>query len=174
MSRLFRWLAVLPALAVAGACRPSGGGQAEPVTPYVSEVPEAPGAAVEILVDCSGSMGTDWHGQPKDRAARQALQEALDATGEFRRPHPDHPIKAGVLAFSSQVREIVAVDMDAGKYPFIGELGGQVLQADDPAWLRAAVQQIYAGKILAEAVDAEAGRPAPEQQAPTPSSGSAQ
>jgi Mg-chelatase subunit ChlD len=260
--RRFRWFAVLPALAAAGACQPSCRGRPEPDTPYVAEVPEGAGAAVEILIDCSGSMGADWHGQKKSVAAQLALQETLQTTGEFRRLHPDRPVKVGVLAFSSDVQEIlpiqewneekvlsalyrlpgasgrtaigdaldlarqqlyrsglirkyilvitdgvntagrrpekvarsiakrsggavsisvVAVDMEASSYAFIAELGGQVLQADNPASLHAAVQQIYEGKILAEAMDAEAGSPAPapgpsgpdpRATRPTPSSGS--
>jgi hypothetical protein len=254
VGRRVRWLVVLPVLALGGACR--CGGVTSSDEPFVSAVPEGPGAAVEVLVDCSGSMQETWHGQAKSDAARRALAEALRATGEFRRLHPDRPVKVGVLAFSSSVDEVlplrdwdaaavdaalaaipgpsgrtaigdaldrarealygsgmarkyvlaitdgentaghdpepvaraiarrsrgavsismVAVDMDAREYRFITELGGDVLQADDPAALQAAVKQIYEGKILAEAVDAEAGEAAPERAAPapTPSTGSA-
>ncbi len=259
MGRRVRWLVVvLPVLALCGACRCGGGptpvSEPEPDTPYVSQVPEGAGAAVEVLVDCSASMNSSWHGDAKSAAAHRALASALQATGDFRRRHPDRPVKVGVLAFSDEVQEllplqdwdpaaveralakipgpwgktaigdaldrarealyrsglvrkyvlaitdgantagrdpervaraiarrsrgavsisVVAVDMDAGNYRFITELGGDVLQADDPAALEAAVKKIYEGKILAEAMDAEAGEEAPETAAPAPSTGSA-
>lgn len=269
MSRRTGWLLVVAALAVAAVWRLSSGQRAgrppdeavapeqapapavQPDAPYVSEVPEGPGAAVALLVDCSGSMGEEWRAGTKATSARQALSDALEATGAFQRAHPDRPVKVGVLAFADGVTRImpvqgwdaekfgaalaqlpapkgntaigdaldearaelyrsgairkyilvitdgentsgrepepvaraiaqrsrggvsisvVAVDLEAASYAFIGELGGDVLQANDPASLRAAVQKIYEGKILAEAADAEAGTPAAEKEAPASTS----
>ncbi|HYD41855.1 MAG TPA: vWA domain-containing protein [Anaeromyxobacter sp.] len=214
---------------------------------------EGPGAAVAILVDVSGSMQESWGGAMKSEAARRALSEALEATGEFRKRHPDRPVKVGVIAFSDEVQQVmpmgdydperveqalgaipytsgrtaigaaldaarealyrsgairkyilvitdgennrgpdpedvareiaqrsngavsislVAVDVDPGAFGFVRELGGDVLSPQDPAALRAAVQQIYEGKILAEAADEAAEAPAPAgealPEAPTP------
>lgn len=60
---------------------------------------------------------------------------------------------------------LVAVDVNPAAYAFVRELGGDLLSPQDPAALRAAVQQIYEGKILAEAADAEAEAPAPAGEA---------
>lgn len=70
---------------------------------------------------------------------------------------------------------LVAVDVDPSAYAFVRELGGDLLSPQDPAGLRAAVQQIYEGKILAEAADAEAEAAAPAEaapEAPTPTKAS--
>lgn len=243
MSHRGRSALVLSTALLVGGCR--CGAQA-PRTPYVSEVPEGPGAAVAILVDTSGSMGEPWGMQAKADAARSALQEALDATAQFRKLHPDRPVKIGVFSFSDEVKEampiqdydpgkvraaleaipppygrtaigealdtaraalyrsgairkyvvvitdgennrgpdpeevareiadrsrgavsisLIAVDVSPETYAFVRELGGDLLSPEDPAALRTAVQQIYEGKILAEAADAEAGAPVPAGEA---------
>jgi Mg-chelatase subunit ChlD len=60
----------------------------------------------------------------------------------------------------------VAFDVDAGKFSFVRELRGEVLGAGNGAALRASLDTIYRGKILAEAMDAG------EQLAPTTSDSS--
>jgi von Willebrand factor type A domain len=48
----------------------------------------------------------------------------------------------------------VAFDTDAAKFAFLKEVGGDVISAGNGAELRTALDGIYQGKILAEAVDA--------------------
>jgi hypothetical protein len=48
----------------------------------------------------------------------------------------------------------VAFDVDAEKFDFLREVHGEVLGASDGVALRASLDTIYRGKILAEAVDA--------------------
>jgi hypothetical protein len=48
----------------------------------------------------------------------------------------------------------VAFDTAAGKFAFLKEVGGDVIAAGTGAELRAALDEIYTGRILAEAVDA--------------------
>lgn len=60
----------------------------------------------------------------------------------------------------------VAFDVDAGKFSFVRDLRGEVLGAGNGAALRASLDTIYRGKILAEAMDAG------EQLAPTTSDSS--
>lgn len=250
MSRSGRRALIVSLSLLAGACRC---GPKPPGPPYVAAVPEGPGAAVAILIDVSGSMQETWGDAPKADAARAALSEALDATAEFRRVHPDRPVKVGVIAFSDDVHEVmpisdydaarveaalgaipatsgrtaigaaldaarealygsgairkyilvitdgennrgpdpedvareiaqrsngavsislVAVDVNPRAFAFVRELGGDVLSPENPAALRTAVQQIYEGKILAEAADEAAEAPAPAgeavPEAPTP------
>jgi hypothetical protein len=255
MTHRGRWWLVVSMSLLAGGCRPDPGtspsqrqepAQQQPQAPYVSEVPEGAGAAVALVVDTSGSMKNSWGGQEKASTARRALEEALDATRNFRKAHPDRPVKVGVFSFSDDVSEVmsiqdydaelvrsalaslprpggstaigkaidtaraalyrsgairkyilvitdgenneppapedvareiaarsrgavsislIAVDVDPHAYAFVRELGGDLLSPKDPAGLRAAVQQIYEGKILAEAADESAEAPAAEKSA---------
>jgi len=52
----------------------------------------------------------------------------------------------------------VAFDTSPSKFAFLSDVGGSVLGAANGGDLRAALDQIYQGKILAEAVDAGEGR----------------
>jgi Mg-chelatase subunit ChlD len=198
---------------------------------------EAPGTAVEILVDVSGSMAQAAPGSTRSKAevARAALDRVLATTEDFARRRPDYPIQVGLVSFSSTPRELlpvrrydraavaaalarlprpgsgtaigealrlarvalyrsgaarkyvlvltdgentvstppervareiwrrsrgavaisfVAFDTDPAAFAFLKEVGGEVLPAQDPAGLEKALQQIYEGKILAEAADA--------------------
>jgi Mg-chelatase subunit ChlD len=74
--------------------------------PYQSEVVEAPGTAVEILVDVSGSMAqpADGTGRPRAAVARAALERMLAATEGFSRRRPGYPLLVGVIAFNSTPR----------------------------------------------------------------------
>jgi Mg-chelatase subunit ChlD len=210
-----------------------------PAAPYQAEVVEAPGTAVEILVDVSGSMAQPAPGSTSAKAvvARTALEQMLAATDAFARRRPDYPIKVGIIAFNSSPREVlplgpyqvatasaalgrlpapglgtaigdallaarvalyrsgavrkyilvvtdgentvgtppervareiwrlsggtvavsfVAFDTDPGAFAFLREVGGEVLPAGDSAGLQKALQQVYEGKILAEAAEGEA------------------
>jgi Mg-chelatase subunit ChlD len=209
----------------------------ESSAPYQSEVVEAPGTAIEILVDVSGSMTQPAPGSTRSKAAvaRTALEHMLAATDGFARRRPGYPIQVGIVAFNSRPHEVlplgpyqaaaasaalaqlpppglgtaigealraarvalyrsgavrkyilvvtdgqntvstppetvareiwrrsqgavaisfVAFDTDPGAFGFLRELGGEVLPAGDPPGLEQALQQIYEGKILAEAADA--------------------
>jgi Mg-chelatase subunit ChlD len=205
--------------------------------PYQSEVEEALGAAVAILIDTSGSMRDDapGDGRPKYVVAREALETMLDATDAFVARRPDFPIKIGIYSFSSNVRLLrpmqpydraairsvlaglpdpgggtaigealrearpdlyragvfrkymlvvtdgentsgrspdriardiwsksegavqiyfVAFDTSPEKFAFLKDVGGDVLGAGTGSELRTALEQVYQGKILAEALDA--------------------
>lgn len=49
---------------------------------------------------------------------------------------------------------LVAFDVDADKFAFVNEVRGTVIQARDAVALRAGLDTLYRGRILAEAVDA--------------------
>jgi Mg-chelatase subunit ChlD len=56
---------------------------------------------------------------------------------------------------------LVAFDVDAEKFGFVSEVHGTVLEAQDAVALRASLDTLYRGRILAEAVDAGERLPAP-------------
>jgi Mg-chelatase subunit ChlD len=58
----------------------------------------------------------------------------------------------------------VAFDIDAQKFSFVREVRGEVLGARDGLALRASLDTIYRGKILAEAVDAGESLPSPAKK----------
>jgi hypothetical protein len=49
---------------------------------------------------------------------------------------------------------LVAFDIDADKFSFVNEVRGTVIEARDALALRAGLDTLYRGRILAEAVDA--------------------
>jgi Mg-chelatase subunit ChlD len=211
--------------------------RAETAAPYQAEVEEGLGAAVAILVDTSGSMKDEapGDGRPKYVVAQHALEEMLNATDAFVAKRPDFPIKIGIYTFSSDVHELlpiqlydrqairralvtlprpgggtaigdamrdarpalyragvfrkyllvvtdgdntrgrdpeavardifrksegavqiyfVAFDTSPAKFSFLKDVGGDVVGAGTGGELRTALDGIYQGKILAEAVDA--------------------
>lgn len=112
---------------------------------YVPAGDEGLGAAVAIMVDNSGSMrdkaGDDR--RPKYQVARQALEEMLASTDSF------------AARSEGAVRMyFVAFDVDAKKFAFLHDVHGEVLGAGNALALRASLDTIYRGRILAEAVDA--------------------
>ena len=73
---------------------------------------------------------------------------------------------------------LVAFDVDAGNFGFVNDVRGTVLAANNALALRASLDTLYRGRILAEAIDAGEGLPArpdtstkmltPSRPAPTP------
>ena len=73
---------------------------------------------------------------------------------------------------------MVAFDVDAAKFGFVSEVRGTVLEAHNALALRASLDTLYRGRILAEAIDAGEDLPArpdtstkvlaPSRPAPTP------
>lgn len=61
---------------------------------------------------------------------------------------------------------LVAFDVDAEKFGFVNDVHGTVLEARDAVALRASLDTLYRGRILAEAVDAGERLPAPSDSAP--------
>jgi len=55
---------------------------------------------------------------------------------------------------------LVAFDVDAGKFDFVNQVRGTVLQANNAMALRASLDTLYRGRILAEAIDAGETLPA--------------
>jgi Mg-chelatase subunit ChlD len=110
--RRARLVATLPLVAVVlvSSC---GRERPRPVTPhrspppepatYQSEVEEGIGAAVMVVVDTSGSMKEQAHGdtRPKHEVAREAIGKMLAATDAFAQKRPDFAIKVGIMHFSS-------------------------------------------------------------------------
>jgi hypothetical protein len=58
----------------------------------------------------------------------------------------------------------VAFDVDAQKFAFVREVRGEVLGARNGLALRASLDTIYRGKILAEAMDAGESPPSPAKK----------
>src|SRR5262245_20816154 len=73
----------------------AGCGRAVPVGPIdLPKAPPRPGTAVVILVDTSGSMEESVPGktgarEPKSKLAREALQQILTKTADWKQSHPD-------------------------------------------------------------------------------------
>jgi hypothetical protein len=61
----------------------------------------------------------------------------------------------------------VAFDTDPARFGFLKQLGGEVFPADDAARLSAALDEIYRGRILAEALEGEGPAPIPQRQGET-------
>ena len=149
----------------------------ESAASYQSDVEESLGATVAILVDTSGSMRQEAPGdtRPKYVVALEALEAMLDATEAFIAKRPDFPIKIGIYSFSSNVQRLLAIRaydraavrdaLDRLPRPGGGTAIGEALRAARPdlyragtgAELRKALDDVYRGKILAEA-PAEAER----------------
>jgi len=64
----------------------------------------------------------------------------------------------------------VAFDVDADTFGFLRDVHGEVLGASDGVALRASLDTIYRGKILAEAMDAGETLPVPRADTPTSTS----
>ena len=90
---------------MAAAC---DGGSSEP---YQSEVEEAPGLAVAIVVDNSGSMEDTVPGDqaPKYLVARSAVQEMLAVTDSFVAGRPDYPVKVTIFQFAGEAHRLMPV-----------------------------------------------------------------
>ena len=95
-----------------------------------------------------------------ERAAGAGVAGAGEAS--FARP-PDRVARdIWVKSRGAVSISFVAFDTDPAHFAFLRDAGGDVFPAQDAAALRQALQQIYEGKILAEAVDeTEAASPAP-------------
>ena len=76
--------------------------------------------------------GENTHGREPDGVAREIFRKS----------------EGGVQTY------FVAFDTDPGKFAFLKEVGGEVFGAGTKDELRAALDGVYQGKILAEAVDA--------------------
>lgn len=63
---------------------------------------------------------------------------------------------------------LVAFDVDAEKFSFVNDVRGTVLQARDAVALRAGLDTVYRGRILAEAVDAGETLPVRPDSSTTP------
>jgi Mg-chelatase subunit ChlD len=61
---------------------------------------------------------------------------------------------------------LVAFDVDAEKFGFVNDVRGTVLEADNAVALRASLDTLYRGRILAEAVDAGERLPAAADSTP--------
>ena len=68
-------------------------------------VDEAPGIAVAVLIDQSGSMTDTAPGSDrlKYELARDAVARVLEATGAHQRENPEMPVKVGIYTFASGV-----------------------------------------------------------------------
>jgi Mg-chelatase subunit ChlD len=82
--------------------------------------------------------GENTNGPPPERVAREIWQKSEGAVQIY----------------------FVAFDTSPGKFAFLKEVGGDVIAAGTGAELRSALDEIYTGKILAEAVDAGEREPA--------------
>jgi nitric oxide reductase activation protein len=82
-----------------------------PVGPIdLPTTPSRPGTAVVILVDTSGSMedavpGKNGVREPKSKLAREALQQILNKTADWKKQHPNDMLDLGIYSFSSRVSE---------------------------------------------------------------------
>jgi Mg-chelatase subunit ChlD len=71
-----------------------------------------PGTAVVILVDTSGSMGQSVRDKigklrPKYLIAREALEQIIQNTGQWKKDHPQANLQLGIYHFSSSVAEVL-------------------------------------------------------------------
>jgi len=72
------------------------------------------GTAVVILVDTSGSMlqtvrDHSQHQRPKHEIARDALQQIIKTTTDWKAKHTDAPLFVGITSFSSAPREVLPI-----------------------------------------------------------------
>ncbi len=143
-----------------------------PIAPYNRDSLEA---ALKALPDPSGStaIGDAMERATRDLYAAGTIRKYLlvvtdgeNTTG--RKPEEvareiDRRSEGAVKLY------LVAFDIDAGKFDFVNQVRGTVLEAHNALALRASLDTLYRGRILAEAVDAGETLPARPDTTTNPS-----